>query len=200
MTDENVDCLRVDEDELVERYLAGRLSDDEAEWFESHYFSCDRCWAEVERAGALRAVLAEDQQPSAVAPRRGVPWWPLAAAAAMMLAALGIRQITRPAGAPSPGGGPEVTRGAPAAALPVRVGAPARTAAWPALAGAASYRVRLFAPDGTLLFDRETPDTSLAAAEASDTLVYWQVEALDSLHTVLQRSTLTPERLVPPPR
>ena len=89
------DCTAVEDQDLVSRYLARKLSPEEAEAFEEHYFGCDRCWAEVQRATELRAALESGaglgaKQEAAVPSRviRG-PWrtWaPLAAAAGIAIA------------------------------------------------------------------------------------------------------------------
>jgi CHAT domain-containing protein len=72
----------------VSRYVTEQLPEAEAEAFEKHYFGCERCWNEVQRATEIRAALAG----SAAAPKpspvpasvvRG-PWtnWRFLAAAA----------------------------------------------------------------------------------------------------------------------
>jgi CHAT domain-containing protein len=86
-----LDCNSVEEQDLVSQYVGRKLSPEEAEAFEEHYFGCDRCWAEVQRATELRAALqksasdAKEMAPEPVPPRviRG-PWrnWGLLAAAA----------------------------------------------------------------------------------------------------------------------
>jgi CHAT domain-containing protein/tetratricopeptide (TPR) repeat protein len=90
------DCAAVEDQDLVSRYLARKLSPEEAEAFEEHYFGCDRCWAEVQRATELRAALEEKgafaEMPGVAARSHRVirgPWriWvPLAAAAGIAVA------------------------------------------------------------------------------------------------------------------
>ncbi len=59
-----MDHPRIDEDEILDRYLAGRLSAEEEALFEEHLFECADClekarWGEELRRG-LREVVAED--------------------------------------------------------------------------------------------------------------------------------------------
>jgi CHAT domain-containing protein len=77
----DLDCQYVEEHELVTSYLAGRLSEDEAEAFEKHYFGCEKCWAEVRAGNEIRAALKGHAGGATV--RRG-PWtnWKLLAIAA----------------------------------------------------------------------------------------------------------------------
>lgn len=66
-----LDHDEIAERRLVDRYLMGRLDDDEARRFERHYLSCDTCLAELETTeelvGGLRDVAAEDAARGAVA-------------------------------------------------------------------------------------------------------------------------------------
>ena len=82
-----LDCTLVDEQDLVSRYIGRRLSPDEAETFEEHYFGCERCWAEVKAGAEVKASLAP---PSPIARWR---WQPLAIAAAIALVAFGAGLI-----------------------------------------------------------------------------------------------------------
>jgi CHAT domain-containing protein len=90
-----LDCTRVEENDVVSRYVTRKLAPEEAEAFEEHYFGCDRCWSEVQRATELRAALGKSGAGVGETGRlvRG-PWrtWaPLAAAAGIALAVgLGI--------------------------------------------------------------------------------------------------------------
>jgi CHAT domain-containing protein/tetratricopeptide (TPR) repeat protein len=90
------DCTAVEEQDLVSRYVTRKLSPEESEAFEEHYFGCDRCWSEVQRATELRAALESGaglgQKPDEAlksAPVIRGPWrtWvPLAAAAGIAVA------------------------------------------------------------------------------------------------------------------
>lgn len=52
-------CSEIEEQELIERYVADRLSEDIVEALESHYLTCPRCYDEVRFAMAVRATLQE---------------------------------------------------------------------------------------------------------------------------------------------
>ena len=45
MTDQP-NCLYTDDSDIEQRYLAGKLSETDAEEFERHYFECDACWSD----------------------------------------------------------------------------------------------------------------------------------------------------------
>jgi tetratricopeptide (TPR) repeat protein len=126
-----MDCARVIRDEIAEQYVAGRLSEEVRAAFEDHYFSCDRCFADVEAWRALAASLPEDAQRQ---PARSVArWWPVAlATAAIIVVAVGLYRFwlrpVQPAGiaavttpaiipAPTPPGGPPSPGSVPVATL-----------------------------------------------------------------------------------
>ena len=56
-----MDCALVKERCVTERYLFGRLSEDERAAFEEHYFECDKCFGELETLREIRAQLAESK-------------------------------------------------------------------------------------------------------------------------------------------
>lgn len=226
-------CPGVDEEDVVERYVTGRLDREEAEAFERHFFDCDRCWQEVWQAVGLRSAFEgaeieaagpetattidstaapareeEDRsthEESRVGDRddRSTPgrWQgqkvllPLAAAAGLVLAAIGLWQVLPDGAAPEAG----VYR-APEGALDVSAYTSGEllVAAWGALEEAERYRARLYTADGAVLFDRTTVDTTLdvAAGELSagtgNARLYWSIDALDPLGRVVARSGLRP--------
>jgi CHAT domain-containing protein len=59
-----IDCRRVEEEDLIGRYLRDELPPAEAEAFEMHYFECDRCWPLVQAATGVRAVARADRAAS----------------------------------------------------------------------------------------------------------------------------------------
>lgn len=93
----DLSCQYVEEHDLVSAYLAGGLSEDEAEAFEKHYFGCERCWAEVKAGEEIRAALKGGEAAAPAAPlapsnvRRGpwTSWRVLALAAAVGIVAAG---------------------------------------------------------------------------------------------------------------
>jgi hypothetical protein len=197
-----ITCELVDERDLDTRYLAGKLSPEEAELFEGHFFGCERCWDLVRQGLALQSVFQADAASSAsrgrvaAPPRRARrPWWGLAAAAGIAVVALGIWQLGPPPGPSAPN---DVLRGE---AKPLLVSATAgRTiisAAWPKAPDADMYRVRLYQADGIVAFERETSDTLVSvpvdsiskASRAGE--MFWQVQAFDRVRNAVARSDLT---------
>jgi tetratricopeptide (TPR) repeat protein len=98
-----MDCARVAREEILETYLAGRLTEQDREAFEEHYFECTRCFDELRTLQTIRDVLPTvTRQVENGTARTFTPWFPvlgLAAAAAFAVGtALFIRQ--QPASAP----------------------------------------------------------------------------------------------------
>jgi hypothetical protein len=197
------DCPFRDQDDIEGSYLAGALSPADAEDFERHYFECDECWSRVQRAAEIRSALADPANVgrSDVAPirrKRAVrPWAGSLAAAAVVLLAVGIwrsREIPRSPSLPPS----TVMRGA---ARSINVASHTASgmliAAWGRTPSASSYRVRLLSADGSLVYERETKDTSLVLGDSvvmsgSALPLFWEIQALNELRNVVAASTLTP--------
>jgi hypothetical protein len=207
----HVTCTRVEEEDLDARYLAGTLSEEEAEAFEEHYFGCDRCWTAVQtgldvRAASTATTVAPPVQTPALTvergtgrPARGIPrrqWVPLAIAAS--IAVLGVGLWERDGG---PGVSP-VGDGLRGPADSIRAVASVRrrilTLSWAVTPNADRYRVRLQRSDATVVLERIASDTVLAVprdslrAVADGERVYWEVQALDALRRTIARSRLVP--------
>ena len=206
-----VTCTRVEQEDLDARYLAGTLSDEEAEAFEEHYFGCDRCWSTVQLGLEVRAsheAAARDPQPRAPALRverappdatvrlTGRRWWPLALAASIAILVVGVWQRgDRSEGVPSGDG----FRGSTDSLLVVAsLRGSTLVASWSATPNADRYGVRLQKSDATLIVERVIADTSMAISRdslsgvATGERVYWEVRALDALGRTIARSRLTP--------
>ena len=211
-----LDCARVEEGEVELRYLNGTLADDEAEAFEAHYMGCEQCWASLERALELRAAIASvDLGVTAARGRRAVAgrstlpprvwtrrWWPVAAAASILIVlAVGV-QMRRTAGNRDRAG--DAVRGG-TTTLRVRSvsGVDTLVATWASVHGADRYHVRLFTGDGTLVIQQDVADTTVsipleALSRASPhEALYWSIEALDVERRPLARSPLTGAASVP---
>jgi tetratricopeptide (TPR) repeat protein len=52
-----MNCEQVMKEEIIEKYLLGRLGEADEEAFEQHYFECPRCFEELETYRALQAEL-----------------------------------------------------------------------------------------------------------------------------------------------
>jgi len=201
---DGIDCAGVAENDLIARYVAGRLEGDEAEAFEAHYFACRRCWEDLQRALEVRAAFAPDDSaetapratgsasPTRAFPRKRWARWgiPIAAAAAILAVV-----IWRGGSGPVPEGPGSALRGeAPALDLRGDVRADTVIAAWSSVPNADLYRLSLHTADGALLLQRETADTSIRVLRDSipSEAGYWSVEALDALRKVVARSRLVP--------
>jgi len=83
-------CKKVDDEEIIERYLTGRLSLEEAEAFEQHLLECQRCFSELQWRHAAAIELESQTVRPAVSsrPLRRYGWrFATAAAAGMLLLA-----------------------------------------------------------------------------------------------------------------
>jgi hypothetical protein len=207
-----MECTRVVDQDLLERYLARQLAAEEEEQLESHWMSCDECWQTLQRALEVHAAFDGAVSGSALpqdagAARLGMPggkhrytrqWWSLAAAAAIAAIAVGTLRDTRWRSLPSA----DTTRRGAKDALHVRAGGSpdVLTATWSPVADADVYQVRLLTADGSLLVQRNVSDTtvaihadSLAALDRGGTM-YWDVQALDQLRKPIAHSGLTEAR------
>ena len=93
-------CDRVPAIENAASYMAGTLSQSEAEQFEDHYWNCPACLAYLQALEAAGDELAREPAPqSAPAPKMRVLAWPVpvwalgAVAAAAVLAVVGVRTL-----------------------------------------------------------------------------------------------------------
>ncbi len=86
-----MDCVQAQRDELLESYVLNRLSENERDELEAHYFACDACLERVEALLLAREGLARQRETlEAEEKRRERPaGWLWLAAAALVLAAVG---------------------------------------------------------------------------------------------------------------
>ena len=186
MTNGILNCEAVAERGLVERYVAGRLSDDQGLGaLEAHLISCGTCREEVRVALVVRAELAA--QPGQ-APAQGTDtgWRRLrpglliglaTAAALVLVVRRGGRLELTPNGThrgPTQAGTP-----APIPRQPVGQVATVPEVQWSGFAGADRYRVRVFNSDGDLLWEAQGTDTALSLPDslhlAPGRRYYWNV-------------------------
>src|SRR5450432_1497930 len=88
-----MNCEQVRSQDLVEKYVSGRLADPEMAAFEEHYFACDDCLAEVQMGQAVAAAQPVKNSKIVTMPLRGAvarPRWIYAAAAAAALVVVGL--------------------------------------------------------------------------------------------------------------
>jgi len=73
-----MDCSQIAEQEVADRYVLGQLDAEEAERFEDHYMSCNRCAEGLERAEVLargfKHLAAEELAKIQVAGTT-IAWW-----------------------------------------------------------------------------------------------------------------------------
>jgi tetratricopeptide (TPR) repeat protein len=84
-----MDCTRVGDEEIAERYLLGRLTAQDRDAFEVHFFECDRCFEQLRTLQSMHVELqhaAPIQAPASSAMRRRLPAWAWAAAAVLVVA------------------------------------------------------------------------------------------------------------------
>jgi len=83
-----LDCRRIETQDMIERYLHGRLSEQEETAFEQHYLGCGRCFAELQMKHA--AALELSKRPLRVRrPASRIAFqsrWVMAAAALLVIA------------------------------------------------------------------------------------------------------------------
>ncbi len=108
-----MDCKRIEHEEVVEKYLAGRLDRAEREEFEAHYLSCAKCQEELELVRAIQEklwekgeeLIEETAQPSRTLRVRKA--WAFAAAAAGLLMIIGAAVWWQAKGPGRPPAGPQ---------------------------------------------------------------------------------------------
>ena len=98
-------CEEIDQSEIIEHYLLGRLDEPARDEFEQHFFACERCFDRVQTLRALRSELkataaalrAEPSRPSGV-----WAWkWAWAPALAMLAVTAIIASVFFRSGPPS---------------------------------------------------------------------------------------------------
>jgi len=125
-------CDGIEERELIEQYLLGRLTEADRDAFEAHAFECDRCLGALDTMRALQDELR--QQRAAILPERAAGrsarrWiWPgtLAAAAAVLVVSVGVgrwRAALPARNSPTDAAAPPAA--APAPAMPRKSAPPA---------------------------------------------------------------------------
>lgn len=66
-----MDHKRIEDEEIVERYILNRLSPEEEALFEEHYFGCDECFAEVQEMERLVYLLNKEAEGGTFLAERG---------------------------------------------------------------------------------------------------------------------------------
>jgi TolA-binding protein len=107
-----MDCEEVENDEIAEAYVAGRLDESSRDAFEAHFFECEACFERLEACRALAQSLVGRRAKRGSMPRLvRLGAWPvgLAAAAALVVAVVQMPMHSSPslpsggaAGPPTP--------------------------------------------------------------------------------------------------
>lgn len=185
--------------DLVPLYLAGKLTEEDAEAFEAHYFGCPTCREDVRAGAALRELYGK---PAVAASERPAPpgrsWLPLAAAAAIAFVGLGVWQLSRRT---SEEPGRPVLRGPSAEVLVVKIETAPQGGvelSWPPHPRAAVYQIQVFAADGTRVWGAEANEPRLSIGSGvlpspgPGKSFEVEVQALDSMQQVVATSDPMP--------
>lgn len=189
---ERLTCDTIVDRGLIERYLAGRLSEAEVEDFESHYLTCPRCQTDLRLAAAIRDTLPEVDQARAAAaatPAGVRPWWSgrrakLGAVAAAAIAALlaGVL-LVQPSRLDSPRHRDvqRETGAVPTLQAPIGEVGAVDEFRWTAVTNADLYRVTLYDAAGDVIWETDTRETAVALADTvrleRGKVYLWQVSA-----------------------
>jgi len=114
-----MECDRIEREEIIEKYLTGRLDRAEQEKFETHYFSCSKCMQKLQVSRILQEklweqgdkILSQKQKPARVRIRRRA-WVYSTAAVVLIVAAAALWWQFMGPGRPSAG-----TKGTPSSLI-----------------------------------------------------------------------------------
>lgn len=99
---ERMDCARVVQEEILEGYLLGRLSEEDRDAIEEHYFECAGCFDELQTVRAVRGELARVRIDPDLGTNRFFQWGAVAAFGTAAIIALALAlSLYQPASAPS---------------------------------------------------------------------------------------------------
>ena len=101
-----MDCARVSRDEIVEGYLVGRLTEEDREAFEAHFFGCAHCFDDLRLLQAVQGELGQGGVEFQA--RKRDPWFRWVPAAGLAAAAIAAALVLWMRPAP-PSGSPETT-------------------------------------------------------------------------------------------
>jgi hypothetical protein len=172
------------DEQWIQDYVSGRLSNADAEQFEARCLADDELGAELERAIEIRAVLKGHGTKTEIRTRPRRALLPLAIAASAAILAFGLYWLQRQP-EPTP-----VFRGAqPLMELKVDIEDGELSARWNSIAGAAGYEVQVLASDGELMrsIAVDLPTASVDLRETAKA-AFVEVVALDDFGQTLVRS------------
>jgi tetratricopeptide (TPR) repeat protein len=166
-----MNCERVAREELLEGYLLGRLSDEDRDSFERHFFECERCLNDLRLLEAIQRELPRVDADAASSPATAsssLRWLSLAGLAAAIILAVGSLLWMRPLSSPRVPGMTETrprSQAEPAEASPSQ--SPSATPAPPLPAGPSLEQLaRVEPPPYQPLTLRGAPDEATSRFQA----------------------------------
>ena len=87
---DGMDCARVAQEDILEGYLLGKLSEEDRDAFEEHYFECARCFDELTTLRAMREELGGPHIEPESTTRRLLVWRAAAYVATPAIVLLGL--------------------------------------------------------------------------------------------------------------
>jgi anti-sigma factor RsiW len=158
----------------IASYVDRAARDDELARIESHLATCRECRDEVSDAARIVATLPRARG------MRSRTWISAAAIAAVLLLVVWPRTARDP-GLQHRGGDATAIAGVPVALAPKGLVDSATTLVWSSVTSADRYEARIFDANGTVLWQRETTDTTAVMPASIDLQpgrsYFWKVEA-----------------------
>ncbi|MBD3342364.1 MAG: hypothetical protein GF353_24905 [Candidatus Lokiarchaeota archaeon] len=65
-----MDHRKIESENIIDRYVMGRLSDEEQQEFEEHFFACDKCFEKVKMRSQLADIVKQADWEQVLAPSR----------------------------------------------------------------------------------------------------------------------------------
>jgi hypothetical protein len=207
--------------DLIDRYLMGKLGEAENTRFEEHYFDCRACFEMTRERGAVLDVIKQRGDmifaPATRPEAKASPWekvaaffaprqWAAAALAAAVLLVVGLGVLPQfKSSAPEfVFTGDETVRGETLELLnpPGNVTLPPETLGWKAVGGAAEYSVVL-TQEAETLWTATTAETKIAFPKnireklAAGRSYRWQVKAYSAEGTLIAASPKSQFTIIP---
>src|SRR6266480_2561572 len=85
-----MNCIEIERDDIIERYLAGALTDAQRDELEEHYFGCEECFLKLQTCRMAQSAVRRDGQSIRAAGEDRVRTFPRVLWPAVALAAAGF--------------------------------------------------------------------------------------------------------------
>ncbi len=187
-----LNCDEITDRALIEGYVGERLGEADAEAFEAHYLTCERCQNELRLALAIREALPKVREAGLHAPaesevsvisRRFKIRTAAALAAAAVLAGLLLVRPSKLDEESAPVQREEATgvEVAPSLRAPGGVVAAVESFQWSQVPEADLYRITVYDAEAAVVWEVETPDTLITPPDSTefepDARYIWTVAA-----------------------